>query len=653
MGWFEERKAKKAAAKQAAAQAAQAAKDEKRRQEELQEQQTVSYVIGCITELENMKGAGDRKAYENIARRKEELIKGMGTSPRVQAMAGALEKSLSAAEQRIGKAEKQESSKEIIRKERGTPLETLIRKEQDMEDGGEFKPQGEAIDSTTDLEKEEKVKLSRKTIAKEKFKSIPSSAKDAIKESFSGWSNALNTIYDKLTGTMDTGAGASGIGGDSSDIQDMEDVMSGMTDMDKSGAGITGAVFSGISSILKCVKVGITIGQAIYKSEESRKGETTMDNQERFQIIRGLLHDAVDLINGFAGALGPLTKAIPFYNSILGIVGNGAGVLADMTEVVANSIFCNNMRKRCKMLYDTMMEKKAKYTDSGDTDAASAYTVKKKSKAIDTHRRQLLGKIVKENQDDDSVGGKIQIVKSSSLRSRNDSIYREGQYGLGARIQALDEKLRGGEQLTQEERTRLKSQKRQLEAMEIMEEYREADKAHKKMSKALAHNVEDIIKGGTNVVASGLKLAGEAAAATGVGAAAGAGLYAAGMATGIAESSYEIARGGGSYVYKSIRTLIGTEDNKATTREDMAISLIERMHEVGSSEVWDDRAKGFKKDPDLEQVDSHQLVRQGRNVDHLHGILRSGLDSTMSDLIGSENRSELKKNIAAAFGQGD
>ena len=66
--------------------------------------------------------------------------------------------------------------------------------------------------------------------------------------------------------------------------------------------------------------------------------------------------------------------------------------------------------------------------------------------------------------------------------------------------------------------------------------------------------MEDIIKGGTNVVASGLKLAGEAAAATGVGAAAGAGLYAAGMATGIAESSYEIARGGGSYVYKSIRT---------------------------------------------------------------------------------------------------
>lgn len=88
MGWFEERKTKKAAAKQAAAQAAQAAKDEKRRQEELQEQQTVSYVIGCITELENMKGAGDRKAYENIARRKEELIKGMGTSPRCRPWPG-------------------------------------------------------------------------------------------------------------------------------------------------------------------------------------------------------------------------------------------------------------------------------------------------------------------------------------------------------------------------------------------------------------------------------------------------------------------------------------------------------------------------------------------------------------------------------------
>lgn len=44
--------------------------------------------------------------------------------------------------------------------------------------------------------------------------------------------------------------------------------------------------------------------------------------------------------------------------------------------------------------------------------------------------------------------------------------------------------------------------------METMEQYREADKAQKKMGKALLHNVESVITGGTNVVANGLKLAG-------------------------------------------------------------------------------------------------------------------------------------------------
>lgn len=95
-----------------------------------------------------------------------------------------------------------------------------------------------------------------------------------------------------------------------------------------------------------------------------------------------------------------------------------------------------------------------------------------------------MGKIAKENQGDDSVGGKIRIVKAASLRSRNDTIYREAQYGVGARIQALDEKIHGQGSISPEERIRLKTQKRELEAMETMEQYREADKAEKKMRKA-------------------------------------------------------------------------------------------------------------------------------------------------------------------------
>lgn len=65
-----------------------------------------------------------------------------------------------------------------------------------------------------------------------------------MKDAFSDWKTGLNTVYDKLTGTMDVGSGSSGIGGDSSDIQEMEKVMKDMTDADTGGAGITGSPYS-------------------------------------------------------------------------------------------------------------------------------------------------------------------------------------------------------------------------------------------------------------------------------------------------------------------------------------------------------------------------------------------------------------------------
>lgn len=207
-------------------------------------------------------------------------------SPQAQILTDALNASLKAADERISRAEKQEGHKETIRKERKTPLETLIRKEQNMTDGQKFKPEGEAAAAGTDLNQEEKLKESRGKIAKNKFKNLPGAVWEAVKDAFSDWKTGLNTVYEKLTGTMDVGAGSSGIGGDSSDIQEMEKVMKDMTDADTGGAGITGAVFSGVSTILKCVKTGITIVGAI-KNEKDNKTEITLDKQERFQVVRG------------------------------------------------------------------------------------------------------------------------------------------------------------------------------------------------------------------------------------------------------------------------------------------------------------------------------------------------------------------------------
>ena len=186
----------------------------------------------------------------------------------------------------------------------------------------------------------------------------------------------------------------------------------------------------------------------------------------------------------------------------------------------------------------------------------------------------------------------------------------------------------------------------------MMEEYREVDKSHKKMVKALMHNLESIGTGAASIVANGLKLSGEICCLSAVGAPVGASLIAAGMATGLAGSSYEQARELGSGTYKKIRTLIGTEDNKATTREDMAISIVERMTEVGNSPVMgtDNR---FLDKPALMATDAKAVIRQGRNVEHLHSVLRRGLDAKMSSLVKAPDKSRLKEKIAGAFGQDD
>ena len=67
---------------------------------------------------------------------------------------------------------------------------------------------------------------------------------------------------------------------------------------------------------------------------------------------------------------------------------------------------------------------------------------------------------------------------------------------------------------------------------------------------------------------------------TGVGAAVGLALKTASGVMDLGTSIYEKGREVGSFVYKSVRTLTGAEDNKNTVREDMAISLMERMEEV-------------------------------------------------------------------------
>jgi len=536
----------------------------------------------------------------------------------------------------------------IIAGQRGTPLETLIAKVPGLSDTEGYIPKeeppslaapgGQQAPATTAPDKDKTMI----DVAKEKIKGAPKAIAGSVKEAFSGWSNALDTVTSTIVSSADLGSDISGIVGDSKDIQDIQGVMDELHEMDNSKAGIASSVLSGISSVLKLIKTSISLGKAIRHEYKEDSKAPTLDRQERWKIARGFLRDAVELVDGFGGTFAPLTKAIPFFNSILGLCTDGATMVLDIIDLVDSSVHIEMMRHDKNRIYERIKEKQQKYAAGSvyaDAAAEQAYSLDRKplrSKAtsVDLKRKELMKQIAEQ------PGSNIHVVRKDSLRSRNDSVYREAQYGLGERIKAA--RAQGGS----------KSSVRVMEALEIMEEYRGLEKAQKKKIKTLRHNIEDIITGSVSITGNALKLSGEIAVATGVGAPVGGALYAAGIGVGIAGSAYGIARDAISSVYKSIRTLVGAEDNKSTTREDMAIMIMQKMEEVAGSSIWS--GTKFANDAALSTSgDEKDVIREGHNVEYLHSILRRGLDVNMSDLIASRSKSELKDKISSAFGQGD
>lgn len=571
----------------------------------------------------------------------------------------------------------QNEAVKTIKDQKNTPLETLIKREKNLKGTAEaantqgnkaknadYIPDGQGIDRKM-IKTEEAVKMTTGDVMKGKIKGIPGQIKDGFtggkdklfkaKEKLEGlknWGEALDAVQDQISGTY---GDVTGFIEDPGDVTEMKELAKGFMsgekslsdvkgdvfddEFDNSAVGIIGGVLSGIASVVTLSKTLVALVKAIRNEYKSGKdgGDVTIDNQGRFQQVRGFVHKAADIMEGFGDTFGPLTQVIPFYDSIVGLCQGSIAMAGDTMDLVTSSMGIHSMRKYRDKIYQRIQERRALYTadETRDRKAASAYNVTGK-KGLEKKRHELEREAAIKGE----KTGAVRIVAASSRRSKNDTIFREAQYGLGERIQATEDV---GDQ-------------RRLEAMEMMEEYREADQAHKKNVKALLHNVEAIVKGGIGITSSGMSLAGEIACMTGVGAAVGLALKTASGVMDLGSSIYEKGREAGSFVYKSVRTLTGAEDNKNTVREDMAISLMERMEEVSASPIWTTDNKGFAEDQDLYSLgesNTRQLFRQSHNVEHLHQILRKGLDTDMPDLLESESRADLKGKLAAAFGQGD
>ena len=621
------------------------------------EKKAISELNNLTEEVKQKSNKLPQKDYTDLLKEIDKLKKSAGNSSEALAAKEAIDKEMLVLEDKRKKyGAKQMNYAEIIDGERKTPLETLIKKQhklkkdEDTKAGGSssITPEGMTVaEEASQQQQQQPTETTSEKLKRRAKKYIGNPIVERIKEAFADWKSSIDTVTGLLAGVFDmTGGGA----GFADDIEDKIDVVKKLKDakkgikaeksetgeFDKSAGGIISSVTSGLSAFVKSIKF-VTDMVKEGQTDANAGGEVIRDHQERWKLARGYIRDLKDIFFAVHDIFAPLTAAIPFYGSISSIVKSGADMLLDVVEMADTSYRIDQMRKERNRIYKRMMMKKAKYAAKGLAKEAEAYdvthqTLRKQNRDVDAKRKALMKTVFEEQ-----IGtGDDKITAKSSLRSRNDSQYRDIQYGIGARINTATDK----------------NQKRHLEALEMMQDYRNVDKAHKKMGKKLGHILESIIKGGVSITADGLKLAGEVAASTGVGAAPGAGLIAGGVGTKLALTSYEQIREGASKVYSLGKKISGTQKNKDTTREDMAITLIDKMEEIATNTtVWDE-TQGFKEKTVL--VDSKNrkdVIREGRNVDHLHKVLRSGLDVTMSDLIQSKSRAELKEKIAGSFGQ--
>ena len=70
---------------------------------------------------------------------------------------------------------------------------------------------------------------------------------------------------------------------------------------DNSAVGIIGGVLSGIASVVTLSKTLVALVKAIRNEYKSGKdgGDVTIDKQGRFQQVRGFIHKAADIMEGF------------------------------------------------------------------------------------------------------------------------------------------------------------------------------------------------------------------------------------------------------------------------------------------------------------------------------------------------------------------
>lgn len=420
---------------------------------------------------------------------------------------------------------------------------------------------------------------------------------------------------------------------------------------DKVGAGFSygAAGLALLSAVYSAVELGRSVVQ-VFKRNKNH----TVDSQERWADARMVLGNICDVFSNVIGAISPFTSALPLVGSILNITDNGIQLLLGTMNLANSSAHAVMMRNDKKAIWKKIEAKRNKYKGTEDAQlfditafdgngAAESVKRKQKDSDIDLKRRNLLKKVAEQE------GIEKQALPSSGKRSedaRNFSIYRGAEANISTRISKLREERHQKEaagSMTDKDRAEYKKRMHAMEALELMSQYRAAEKSAKKMHKSLGHDIEGLITNGFKLAANVTTLIGEVTAATGYGAS----LIAVGTAMNIAEGGYEMARGATSKIYEWGRNAYGSTANKENTREELGQYLFDKMISVGP-----EYGKWSGDFFDLsEAVPDYKIKEENNSMEELYSIVRRGLDTRVSVLMAAPTSKTMKKALASAFSQ--
>lgn len=417
-----------------------------------------------------------------------------------------------------------------------------------------------------------------------------------------------------------------------------------------------GGAFVGL--ILKIVET--------YKGfSEAGENKEFADKQERSGAFSDNVFNVLDCLSSVMDVASNFTDWIPFLNTIMGLAQNAITIVKSCIEVHGARANKKQISGSKEKLKKRMADKRRKY--AGLKEEAFFQLDELDEKSIRHKKDELMADAMntvggsKRSTDENNImkNGKKHHFHNfwdTMFHTKDKEVWDQGNGDVTERMQdsmeamrkAHRERMSKPDEVSPGEERIYKVKMRRLEAIQLLQDYEMELASEHKSNVKLGHSGFELGTALGKLICNGVELAGEITAAFGgAGGALYAGAKAGKAAIGIAETAKFLGgKANGHFERHSQRGL-----NKKFHRNEMAISLCERMAAFGNNYseggAYDDLVSG---DKIKENIEDRQIIHMQREFEFLRD-LRQTSDMKVSSILKADKRSDIVDSLSNIFSQ--